>query len=150
MSGEPTPYPPYPSFLCYVLVEGPVHGSGAVLPFVLAVQRTATPDDALRWLQRQARWVADRLDPDPAVSPWVVPAMRTDRVPVPDAPTEIRVWSDAPDEERAARARLDQGVAVSVVIPDGPDRYTFAICPQRAPVRRRPRPFIVLAHFLKR
>jgi hypothetical protein len=55
-------------------------------------------------------------------------------VPVPDAPTEMRVWATDPAEERAARARLEQGVAVSVVIPDGPDRYTFAVCPRRARV----------------
>ncbi|MFE7129920.1 hypothetical protein ACFVIM_03595 [Streptomyces sp. NPDC057638] len=78
--------------------------------------------------------MADRLDPDPEVSPWVTELMRMGRVPVPDAPTEIRVWCDDPGEERAAFARLEQGVPVSVVIPDGPDRYTLAVCPQRARV----------------
>ncbi|MFE7131426.1 hypothetical protein ACFVIM_11245 [Streptomyces sp. NPDC057638] len=128
MSGPPV------SYLCYVLVEGPVHGSRAVLPYILDTTRTRSQEDALVWLRQRARWVADRLDPDPAVSPWVTELMRMGRVPVPDAPTEIRVWCDDPGEERAARARLEQGVPVSVVVPDGPDRYTLAICPQRARV----------------
>ncbi|MFE7131947.1 hypothetical protein ACFVIM_13890 [Streptomyces sp. NPDC057638] len=128
MSGPPV------SYLCYVLVEGPVHGSGAVLPYILDTARTRSQEDALAWLRQRARWLADRLDPDPAVSPWVAAWMRMGRVPVPDAPTEIRVWCDDPFEERAALARLEQGVPVSVIVPDGPDRYTLAICPQRARV----------------
>ncbi|MFE7132769.1 hypothetical protein ACFVIM_18115 [Streptomyces sp. NPDC057638] len=118
------------SYLCYVLAEGPVYRSGVVLPYTVAISRTESPDAALRWLQLQAVRIADLLDPDPRVSPWVTASMRQGRVPVPDAPTEIRVWSSARDEERAARDRLARGVAVSVVIPDGPDRYTFAIHPQ--------------------
>ncbi|MFE7130943.1 hypothetical protein ACFVIM_08795 [Streptomyces sp. NPDC057638] len=137
MNGPPA------SYLCYVLVEGPVYGSGAVLPFVLATLRTRSREAALEWLQNRARWVADRLDPDPCASPWVTPAMRMDRVPVPDAPTEIRVWCDDPREALAVYARLERGVTVSVVIPDGPDRYTLAICPQRARVLLM-RPFLNL------
>ncbi|MFE7132280.1 hypothetical protein ACFVIM_15610 [Streptomyces sp. NPDC057638] len=121
-------------YLCYVIAEGPVYGSGAIVPYVLATLTTASRETALDWLQHHARRVADLLDPDPAVCGWVTPAIRLDRIPVPDAPTEIRGWGRDPAERRAAWARLDQGVPVSVIIPDGPDRYTLAICPRSAPV----------------
>ncbi|MFE7131286.1 hypothetical protein ACFVIM_10535 [Streptomyces sp. NPDC057638] len=134
MSGPPGAYRLPPSYLCYVLAEGPVYRSGQILPYILATLRTRSPESALEWLQGQARRVAGLLDPEPTRSRWVTPAMRMGRVPVPDAPTEMRVWSDDPDEARAARERLAHGVAVSVVVPDGPDRYTFAICPR--PARR--------------
>ncbi|MFE7135323.1 hypothetical protein ACFVIM_31135 [Streptomyces sp. NPDC057638] len=118
------------SYLCYVMAEGPVYGSGIVLPFVLCTLRTECPETALRWLWSRTRQVADRLDPDPARSPWVTSAMRAEPVPVPDAPTEIRVFCADPGEWRAAWERLERAEPVSVVIPDGPDRYTFTIAPR--------------------
>ncbi|MFE7131397.1 hypothetical protein ACFVIM_11095 [Streptomyces sp. NPDC057638] len=125
MSGPPVAY------LCRVLAEGPVYGSGEIVSYVLDTLRTRSQDIALIWLRKQALRLADGLDPDPARAPW---ATRCERIPVPDAPTEIRVWAADPAEDHAARARLDQGVAVSVVIPDGPDRYTLAISPRPARV----------------
>ncbi|MFE7131196.1 hypothetical protein ACFVIM_10085 [Streptomyces sp. NPDC057638] len=125
MSGPPVAY------LCHVIAEGPVYGSGEIVPFVLGTLRTRSQDTALTWLRMQALRLADGLDPDPDRAPW---ATRCERTPVPDAPTEIRVWATDPAEDRAARTRLDQGVAVSVVIPDGPDRYTLAISPRPARV----------------
>ncbi|MFE7129983.1 hypothetical protein ACFVIM_03915 [Streptomyces sp. NPDC057638] len=125
MSGPPVAY------LCHVIAEGAVYGSGEIVPFVLGTLRTRSQDIALMWLRKQALRLADGLDPDPARAPW---ATRCERTPVPDAPTEIRVWATDPAEEHAARARLDHGVAVSVVIPDGPDRYTLAISPRPARV----------------
>ncbi|MFE7133573.1 hypothetical protein ACFVIM_22215 [Streptomyces sp. NPDC057638] len=128
------------SYLCYVLAEGPVHGTGQVVSYTLGTFRTRSQDQALVWLQRQALWLADGLDPEPGRAPW---ASRCERVPVPDAPTEMRVWASDPAEERAARARLGRRVPVSVVIPDGPDRYILGIAPRTARTLLV-RPFLVL------
>ncbi|MFE7134514.1 hypothetical protein ACFVIM_27005 [Streptomyces sp. NPDC057638] len=125
MTGPPVAY------LCHVIAEGPVYGSGEIVPFVLDTLRTRSQDIALTWLRKQALRLADGLDPDPARAPW---ATRCERTPIPDAPTELRVWAADPTEDHAARTRLDHGVAVSVVIPDGPDRYTLAISPRPARV----------------
>jgi hypothetical protein len=126
------------AYLCHVIAEGPVYGSGEIVPFVLDTFRTRSQGLALTWLRKQALRIADGLDPDPDHAPW---ATRSAGIPVPDAPTELRVWATGPAEEHAARSRLDQGGPVSVVVPDGPDRYTLAICPQRA------RLLLVLPHF---
>ncbi len=94
---------PVRAYWCEVLAEGEVYGTREMVSYVLSTFQTISPKLALRWLQSEAERIADRLDPDPARSAWVEPWMRVDTVPVPDCPTECRVWSLDPEEHQAAR-----------------------------------------------
>ncbi|MFE7134020.1 hypothetical protein ACFVIM_24495 [Streptomyces sp. NPDC057638] len=114
-------------YLCYVIAEGPVYGSGAVLPFVLAHVRTLSREGAVGWLVWQTRRVAERLDPEPG--PGMCPVDGCEG----DGPGRIRNWCDDPRNRRGAWERLGRGIAVSVVIPDGPDRYVFIAAPDLPP-----------------
>ncbi|MGW3951183.1 hypothetical protein ACWEKM_09620 [Streptomyces sp. NPDC004752] len=120
------------AYWCEVLAEGEVYGTREVVPYVLGTFQTISPKLALRWLRGQAERIADRLDPDPARSPWFVPT-ECAAVPVPDAPTELRVWATDPQEERAARDQLREGAPLSVVIPDSGCRYTLTVWPVTLP-----------------
>ncbi|MFL4905753.1 hypothetical protein ACJ6WF_21915 [Streptomyces sp. MMS24-I2-30] len=85
----------------------------------------------LRWLRSAALWIADRLDPGPERSVWVRPAMRQVPVPVPDCPTELRVWATDPDEQRAARDQIKSGHPLFVQVPDVDGTFTLSVRPAR-------------------
>ncbi|MEU1806029.1 methyltransferase domain-containing protein [Streptomyces sp. NPDC019937] len=130
MTGEPGVY------WCQALAVGLVYGTDREMPYVLGTCRTVSPARALRWLRDTALHIADRLDPDPARSAWVRRTMRKVRVPVPDGPAELRVWAEEieePGAQRAARARIEGGEPLSVVVPDTGCRYTLSVWPLRAP-----------------
>ena len=113
-------------YWCTVLAEGFPYGAGETVPYVLSTFHTTSPILALRWLQDQGCRIADRLDPDPERSTWVQPWMRTDMVPVPDCPAELRFWATSPKECQSACDQLEAGAPLSVVIPDSGCHYTFA------------------------
>ncbi|MFJ6566880.1 hypothetical protein ACIQNU_05635 [Streptomyces sp. NPDC091292] len=116
-----------------VRAEGPVYGTSEAAQYVLGTFQTISPILALRWLQGEALRIADRLDPDPTHSPWVQPAMRTAIVPVPDCPTDLRVWAEDPEEQRAARDHIKAGHPLFVKVPDADCTYTLCVWPVRLP-----------------
>ncbi|MET9924229.1 MULTISPECIES: hypothetical protein [unclassified Streptomyces] len=84
---------------------------------------------ALRWLRRQARRIADALDPDP-YAPWV-PAIALrpvtgDRY---DAPAELRSWADNVREHDYALLRLADGLPYEFVARDAPAWYGLVVRP---------------------
>ncbi|MER6527607.1 hypothetical protein [Streptomyces sp. NPDC001508] len=119
-----------------VRAEGPVYGTGETVQYVLGTFQSISPVLVLRWLRGEARRVADRLDPDPADYPafdrwpW---AIELDSVPVPDCLTELRVWADDPDEERAAREHIKGGHPLFIKVPDADCTYTLSVWPVRLP-----------------
>ncbi|MFF4754037.1 hypothetical protein ACWD5R_21205 [Streptomyces sp. NPDC002514] len=131
--------PPEPA--CYwaeVRAAGPVFGTDRCVQYVLGTFRTVSPGPALRWLRSEALRVADRLDPDPARSVWVRPAMRRAAVPVPDCPAELRVWATDPDEQRAAHDRLRGGRPLFLRFPDPDCTFTLSIWPAQSPAPGEP------------
>lgn len=124
---------PVRAYWCEVLAEGEVYGTRETVPYVLGTFQTISPKLALRWLRSEAELVADRLDPDPEHSAWVMPWMRVDPAPVPDCPTELRFWTADPEEHQAAREQLKEGAPLSVVIPDSGCRYTLTVWPVTVP-----------------
>ncbi|QNE79231.1 hypothetical protein F0344_14285 [Streptomyces finlayi] len=110
-----------------------MYGTRETVAYVLGTFRTISPKFALRWLQGEAERIADRLDPDPGRSAWVMPWMRVDTVPVPDCPTELRFWAEDPEEHQAARDQLKDGAPLSVVIPDRGCRFTLTVWPVAVP-----------------
>ncbi|MFD9563152.1 hypothetical protein [Streptomyces sp. NPDC059994] len=124
-SGTATPA----GYWCEVLAEGEVYGTRERVPYVLGTYPAPSVRLALRWLQGQARRIADRLDPDPDRFAWVESWMRVDPVPVPDCPAELRFWADDPTEHQEACDQLSEGAPLSVVIPDNGCRYTLTVWP---------------------
>ncbi|MCS0637038.1 hypothetical protein NX801_15475 [Streptomyces sp. LP05-1] len=113
-----------------MVAEGLVYGTGRTTRYVLGTWWTLSPVLALRWLGGQALRIADRLDPEPGVpGGWVTEGMRRPVVPVPDCPTELRVWAGDVDEQRFARKCLRAGRPLVVAVPDADCRYTLSIRP---------------------
>ncbi|AYV25563.1 hypothetical protein EES41_02305 [Streptomyces sp. ADI95-16] len=121
------------AYWCEVLAEGEVYGTRETVPYVLGTFQTISPKLALRWLRSEAERIADRLDPDPARSAWVMPWMRVDPVPVPDTPAELRIWAEHPEEQQEARDQLKEGAPFSVVVPDKGCRFTLSVWPVAVP-----------------
>ncbi|MDT9681474.1 hypothetical protein RND61_05215 [Streptomyces sp. TRM76323] len=118
---------------CEVRAEGPVYGTGETAQYVLGTFQTISPVLALRWLRGEALRIADRLDPDPNRSAWVRPAMRQGTAAAPDCPTELRVWADGLEEQRAAREGIKGGDPLFVVVRDTDCAYTLSVWPVRLP-----------------
>ncbi|OKJ74238.1 hypothetical protein [Streptomyces sp. CB02460] len=115
-----------------VRAEGPVHGTGETAQYVLGSFRTISPVLVLRWLQGEALHLADRLDPDPERSAWVEPTMRADAVPVPDCPTELRVWASE-FGDRTAREHIKGGHPLFETFPDADCTYSLSVWPVALP-----------------
>ncbi|MFD7115715.1 hypothetical protein ACFWAA_01470 [Streptomyces sp. NPDC059922] len=128
------------AYWCEVLAEGEVFGTRETVGFVLGTFSTISPKLALRWLRGEAERIADRLDPDPAHSTWVMAWMRVDPVPTPDCPTDLRDWISDPREHQAARDQLAEGAPLSVVMSDSGCRFTFIVWP----IVRTPQPLAEL------
>ncbi|MYR93273.1 MULTISPECIES: hypothetical protein [unclassified Streptomyces] len=84
---------------------------------------------ALRWLRRQARRLADALDPDP-YAPWVParalhPVTRAPR----DAPAELRAWAGSLREHDYALLRLADGLPYEFVARDALAWYGLVVRP---------------------
>ncbi|TXS66710.1 hypothetical protein [Streptomyces sp. sk2.1] len=118
-------------YLCEAVAEGPVYGTGQTARYVLGTFRTISPVLALRWLGGQALWIVDRLDPDPARSAWVRPAMRLPDAPGPDHSAELRAWYRDRNGQRAAHAHLKGGHPLLVVVPDVDCTYSLSVHPER-------------------
>ncbi|MEW2067643.1 hypothetical protein [Streptomyces sp. NPDC007346] len=98
--------------------------------------RVVTPTRrlALRWLRRQARRLADALDPDPYAASWAPvhalhpvtggpePARR-------DAPAELRAWADGFREHDYALLRLADGLPYEFVARDALAWYGLVVRP---------------------
>ncbi|WP_405796764.1 hypothetical protein [Streptomyces sp. NBC_01506] len=131
MNGGPDPA----GYWAEVRAEGPVYGTGEVVPYVLGTFRSISPVLALRWLRDEALRVADRLDPDPERSAWVTPWIRVTPAPAPapapvsDGCAELAFWAEDPDTYRSARDQLRQGAPLFVVITDCGCRYTLTVRP---------------------
>ncbi|MDH2393363.1 hypothetical protein QCN29_32285 [Streptomyces sp. HNM0663] len=126
-SGEPAGY------WAEVRAEGPVYGTGEIVPYVLSTTASISPVLVLRWLRGEALRIADRLDPDPQRSTWVQPTMRAVTVPVRDCPAELRVWATDPNELREAREHIKGGHPLFVTVPDADCTYTLSVWPVRLP-----------------
>ncbi|MEV7831572.1 hypothetical protein AB0P12_13230 [Streptomyces subrutilus] len=124
---------PARAYWCEVLAEGEVYGTRETVPYVLGTFQTISPKLALRWLRSEAGRIADRLDPDPERSEWVMPWMSVDPVPVPDTPAELRIWAEGPEEQQAARDQLKEGAPLSVVVPGKGCRFTLSVWPVAVP-----------------
>ncbi|MFE3824176.1 hypothetical protein [Streptomyces sp. NPDC059092] len=127
-----------------VVCEGPVNG--AWVRVVLAARQAVPPDTALSILRRQARRIADGLDPDPGAE-WIPPgALVPLRAPDPDVPTALRSWCHTPQAQKAARDRLLAGAEFTLDTADHSGRYTLRALPVPVPVpayvlpRHAPRP----------
>ncbi|MFF2849549.1 hypothetical protein ACFVT5_24915 [Streptomyces sp. NPDC058001] len=111
-----------------VHAEGPVYGTGHTAHHILGTHHTISPVLALRWLSGQALHIANRLDPDPAHSPWLPPAARQATATGPDCPTELRTWAEDRHRQRVARERIKAGHPLFVVVPDADCTYTLLAC----------------------
>ncbi|MFF2845638.1 hypothetical protein ACFVT5_04830 [Streptomyces sp. NPDC058001] len=120
--------------------EGPVYGTGHTAHHILGTHHTISPVLALRWLSGQALHIADRLDPDPASTPWLPPAARQATAPEPDGPTDLRIWAEDRKEQRVARERIKTGHPLFVVIPDRDCTYTLFACRHHADAPPPPPP----------
>ncbi len=92
---------------------------------------------ALRWLRRQARRLADALDPDPYDS--CIPPLALRPVPASgsrhDAPTELRVWADSVREHDYLLGRLADGLPYEFVARDATAWYGLVARPLVVPGR---------------
>ncbi|MEV7869511.1 hypothetical protein AB0P17_26230 [Streptomyces sp. NPDC088124] len=113
-----------------VVCEGPVNGTWVRV--VLAARQSTSPDFALTFLRRQARRIADGLDPDPR-SKWL-PAgtLVPSGTRVPDAPAELRSWCRDPGAQRAARDQLVAGGEFALSAVDHSGHYLFKVLPMPA------------------
>lgn len=112
-------------YIAEVRAEGRPFGSDRTAMHVLGSFRTISPVLAVRWLRGRARYLAERLDPDPVRVPWVRPAAGRAR----DCLADLRAWAADPAEEWAARAHLKRGYPLFVAVPDGDSRYTLSAWP---------------------
>ncbi|PCG86838.1 hypothetical protein CIB93_06355 [Streptomyces sp. WZ.A104] len=110
------------------------HGGDAARSFRLGGIVAPTRRLALRWLRRQARRLADALDPDP-YAPWV-PARAL--YPVSgarlDVPAELRSWASSFREHDYALLRLAEGLPYEFVARDDTSWYGLVMRPL-APAR---------------
>ncbi|MFE7270019.1 hypothetical protein [Streptomyces sp. NPDC057623] len=86
---------------------------------------------ALRWLRGEALRIADRLDPDPARSPWLHRPDVQPFPPGPDAPTELRAWATDLRNDREARVHIKGGHALFVRVSDPDCTYALSVRPVR-------------------
>lgn len=116
-----------------VRAEGLVYGrGGAWVPYVLGTFRSISPVLAVHWVRGQALCVADRLDPDPAFSPWLpVRAAGCAGAAGHDAPSALRAWATGPGAECVARGDTRGGRAVLVTASDADCTYTLSVRPVR-------------------
>ncbi|MEV7084719.1 hypothetical protein AB0O07_02250 [Streptomyces sp. NPDC093085] len=110
-----------------VLGEGPVNGTWARV--VLATRETVSPDDALLFLRRQARRIANGLDPGPC-SGWFPPGASA-RIEErgPDAPTQLRLWCTDSAAQEAARSKLVAGTDFTLTAADAEGHFTLRAVP---------------------
>ncbi|MFI1222929.1 MULTISPECIES: hypothetical protein [unclassified Streptomyces] len=106
------------------------HGGDAARSVRLGGILAPTRRLALRWLRRQARRIADALDPDP-YTPWVparalYPAGAVGRR---DAPAELRFWVTSFREHDYALGRLANGLPYEFVARDAASWYGLVMRP---------------------
>ncbi|TSB19392.1 hypothetical protein [Streptomyces benahoarensis] len=125
-------------YFAEVRCEGRPFGSSVTASHVLGTFRTISPVLAVRWLRGQARYLAERLDPDPERAPWAGPVGRAVATEAPDSPADLRAWAADPAEEHAARDHLKRGGPLFVTVQDTDGRYTLSVWPVRSPADVRP------------
>ncbi|MBD0709564.1 MULTISPECIES: hypothetical protein [unclassified Streptomyces] len=126
-----TPVPggsPHPvGFVAEVFADGPVYGTGAGALFRLGLFKSPSPEQALRWLRREALRIADRLDVDPEGSGAPGPVLRRTRGSDSDCPTEIRRWVTDSGTQQEARERLRGGSTFLARFRDTDCDYALAV-----------------------
>ncbi|MFJ2605594.1 hypothetical protein ACIQOU_02800 [Streptomyces sp. NPDC091279] len=108
-------------FLCHVTAYGTCGGRRVGVP--LGTYRAPTLSLALWWLRDRAHWMADRLDPLPAVGHIPPGALVPVAVTVPDVPAVLRSWcTDDAQQERVAD-ELAAGRLVRIATRDDTTEY---------------------------
>ncbi|MFD3516070.1 hypothetical protein [Streptomyces sp. NPDC058657] len=119
-------------FLCTVTAHGSVNGQ--LVEITLARHRAPSPVLACQWLRERARWMADRLDPDPEHTPVLAAALHEVPDGVPDAPTVLRDWCRDVPRQGAAVVRLGQGHGVRFMARDDTTLYELSAVPVHVPL----------------
>ncbi|WP_433546821.1 hypothetical protein ACQPZG_18365 [Streptomyces sp. CA-294286] len=118
-----------------ILCTVAAHGSADSKPVEvqLGQHRAHSPALACQWLRGRARWIADRLDPEPEHAP--VPAAALYEVPygVPDAPTALRDWCADVMRQSGAVSGLDHGQRIRFMARDDTTVYELSAVPVAAP-----------------
>ncbi|WP_206306830.1 hypothetical protein [Streptomyces sp. F001] len=99
---------------------------------ILGTYHARSPRLAARWLRREARCLARRLDPDPR-APWLYAAPL---VPIgnPRSADFLRAWASDAHRYANAIAKLAARVPYQLTVTDHDARYALIVAP--APIRR--------------
>ncbi|MFD4618079.1 hypothetical protein [Streptomyces bauhiniae] len=82
----------------------------------------------LRWLSGEALHIADRLDPNPAESPWYT-GTSCQAEPEWDAPAHLREWAGNSHAQQEAREHIKSGQPLCAVFADGDCTYSLCVWP---------------------
>ncbi|MFG2147499.1 hypothetical protein ACGFRG_25435 [Streptomyces sp. NPDC048696] len=114
-----------------VFAEGPA--GGKTVRMVLGTFPTPYRGRALRWLVRQARWIADGLDPNPDV-PWLGGEFPQQvQSGLPDAPHYLRSWCENNASRQAAYDQLGSGHPFTLSATDHNGAFFLSILPVDVP-----------------
>ncbi|MFJ2818075.1 hypothetical protein [Streptomyces sp. NPDC087294] len=123
---------PEPSrYWAEVHAEGPVYGTGENVRCVLATFQAVSPVLMLRWLSGMALRIAELIDPDPARTPWLSPAVYTLCDAGPASPSALRTWATDPAGLNDAHEHIKGADPLVIRFADADCTYTFSVWPIR-------------------